>query len=1007
MLLVLVAAALLIAVGTVVYRVRTRTLYARLAAIAPERAILPRTSLEGKYRECRVERSDSAIPDVACPGAKAAGGEPLEDIAAEAERRLKQGPNADAYWTRALIELHPRPAVAIALLEQALPLSRDSADVMADLAAAHVRLAGQEQTMENLLAALDWSLWALALKPNHPKALFNRALALELLPASIGAEQAWTAFLKASETTGDPLWRSEAGARLHALNEKKPPVTLPALDASDAELARFAREHLQGAVSFGWYTLLGAWADTLLAGDSTAAEALLRRAGVLGAALAEHGGDAVLHDYVRAVRANPARLGVAAEALRLEVETWSSPVERLDSLLARLGTYPLTRPQEIRVLLQHAKLKLDRQEAGAAEPLLDRVAAMIDTLRYPTLVARMHWWRGTQLSQDGEYEASAAEYVKSEAVYARLGDENSRGKVRFYISDAERRAGNSAAANTWLHRAATSLRPFGPSLTRGYVMKGMAEAALSLHLPRAMRALADEMVANNENGVGLAEARFTRAVLLAAAGGNDAALQELAALGPVDAFEEGATRNFMAASSAYVRALARLESAPDSVIEMVKVLIGYDGQDVWPTRGFALSVQARLALHDTVGAVRDLDSLFVALDEARDGRGGAGIRELVDGDVRRSVVRLAGMLAPTHPREALEFAERGAAALSSVTLGDTRLPRKVPDGRVVVRPLVLDDALLIWILEGSRIDVTVSGVRPAELFATIDSADTALLRDRGYEPYLSRLYQMLIGPVEQRLEGAKELVFVHEAELGGIPLPALRDPAGRYLMQKHVVWRAVSVAAAGGTPDLAPPDSAAFSAPDFDQDENQTLPLLPHAKAEVDSVSLLYPRRFTITGSASTPTAFRDALSRYPLIHFAGHAVVNNMRSERSHVVLAPEPGTPKGHLAAEQLEGLDLRHVRLIVLSACSTLGGDEGSVGFTGLSGALLGAGARGVMGSLWRVDDRATGQLMRSFHEEYRKQRKPMHALRAAQLRMLRSADAVESSPRTWAAFQYVGR
>lgn len=1010
-LLVLLAAALLIAVGTVVYLARTRTLYARLAAIAPERTILPRTSLEGKYRECRLERSDSTIPDVACAGARAAGGEALEKLAADAERQLKQAPNADAYWTRALIELHPRPAVAIALLEQALPLSRDSADVMADLAAAHVRLAGQEQTVENLLAALDWSLWALELKPNHAKSLFNRALALELLTADIGAEQAWTAFLKASERTGDTLWRSEARARLRALTEERPQVTRPALDASDAELARFAREHSQDAVSFGWNSLLGAWADTLLAGDSTAADALLRRAEVLATALARDGYDEMLRDHVRGIRDNRTRLREAAHVQRLDAEARQAIGHRADSLLARLSTYPLTRPQEIRVLLNHAKIKLDLHEPDSAQRLLDRVAAQIDTLRYPASVGRMHYWRGTQLSEQGKYKRSVAEYIKSEAVYARLHQENNRGQVRFYISDAERRAGNPAAANTWLHRAATSLRPLGPSTTRGYTMKGMAEAALRLNLPRAMHALADEMVAINEEThetMFLAEARFTRAALFAAVGGNDAALKELDGIGPINAFEEGAVRDFMAASNAYVRALVKLDAAPDSVLEMVKVLIGYEGQEIWPTRGFALSAQARLAKNDIAGALRDLDSVFVALEQGRDGRGGAGIRELAEGDVRPAVLRLAEMLAPANPWLALEYAERAAAALSSVNVGDTRLPARVPEGRVIVRPLVVDSALLIWTLRGNRqIDLSVTRMSPAELAATIDSADTALLQDRGYERHLSRLHQMLILPIEHRLRGANELVFVHDAELGGIPLPALRDARGKYLVEKHTVWRAASVAAASVTPDLALPDSAAFSAPEFDEEQNPGLARLPHAKAEVDSVSLLYPQRITITGSASTPTAVRDALSRYPLIHFAGHAVVNNMRSERSHVVLAPEPGAPKGHLTAEQLEGLDLRHVRLIVLSACSTLGGDEGSVGFTGLSGALLGAGARGVVGSLWRVDDRATARLMRRFHEEYRSQRNPMQALRTAQLRMLSSSDAVESSPRTWAAFQYVGR
>ncbi len=111
--------------------------------------------------------------------------------------------------------------------------------------------------------------------------------------------------------------------------------------------------------------------------------------------------------------------------------------------------------------------------------------------------------------------------------------------------------------------------------------------------------------------------------------------------------------------------------------------------------------------------------------------------------------------------------------------------------------------------------------------------------------------------------------------------------------------------------------------------------------------------------------------------------------------------------LAANAAGALDLRGVRLVVLSACRTLRSRAGRAeGSAGLSGALLSAGAGGVVGSLWQVDDELALPLMRAFHRSYAASGSPADALREAQLEMLRSPHPARRSPFAWAAFRYVG-
>jgi CHAT domain-containing protein len=71
------------------------------------------------------------------------------------------------------------------------------------------------------------------------------------------------------------------------------------------------------------------------------------------------------------------------------------------------------------------------------------------------------------------------------------------------------------------------------------------------------------------------------------------------------------------------------------------------------------------------------------------------------------------------------------------------------------------------------------------------------------------------------------------------------------------------------------------------------------------------------------------------------------------------------------------------------------------------MLGAGAGGVIGSLWRVNDQLTRPVMVAFHRAYRISGDGASALRSAQLSMLASANPAERAAAAWAAFRYVGQ
>jgi CHAT domain-containing protein len=154
------------------------------------------------------------------------------------------------------------------------------------------------------------------------------------------------------------------------------------------------------------------------------------------------------------------------------------------------------------------------------------------------------------------------------------------------------------------------------------------------------------------------------------------------------------------------------------------------------------------------------------------------------------------------------------------------------------------------------------------------------------------------------------------------------------------------------------------------------------------------------------------------ILHIATHGFFVNSKDElsdpmlRSGIVLAGINNYLKngeklknedGILNAQEVMLLNLSHTELVILSACETgLGDIQQGEGVYGLQRALKMAGAKGIMMSLWKVDDAATAQLMSTFYAELMQGKTKVEAFRAAQLYV----KSIHKNPMYWGAFVMVG-
>ncbi|HKX32257.1 MAG TPA: CHAT domain-containing protein, partial [Blastocatellia bacterium] len=159
---------------------------------------------------------------------------------------------------------------------------------------------------------------------------------------------------------------------------------------------------------------------------------------------------------------------------------------------------------------------------------------------------------------------------------------------------------------------------------------------------------------------------------------------------------------------------------------------------------------------------------------------------------------------------------------------------------------------------------------------------------------------------------------------------------------------------------------------------------------------------------ASRATVLSGQLSRFRVVHFATHGLLNSQHPHLSGIVLSlvDEQGQPQeGFLLAHEVYNLKLG-AELVVLSGCQTaLGKEIKGEGLVGLTRGFMYAGAPRVIASLWRVPDRETAELMRRFYQGLLKERlRPAAALRAAQIEMWKEKRL--AAPYNWAAFVLQG-
>jgi len=518
-----------------------------------------------------------------------------------------------------------------------------------------------------------------------------------------------------------------------------------------------------------------------------------------------------------------------------------------------------------------------------------------------------------------------------------------------------------------------------------------------------------------------------------------------------------------------------------AIVQFQKALAIY--QDIGDRNGEAITLGS---LGEAFVAQGDLDQGETCLRESIQLLESIRLRVRVDRDrislfetYQNPYVNLQRVLiAKNQPLKGLEIAEQGrarafvallehrlsaanrasSAPAAVITIADIKQVAKTQNATLVEYSILEGEALYIWVAqpngeikfaqvsledlprEGQRsgldqlvnlsrvedLEVAGRGITFIEQPEVPNLIAVAATQGNNY-PHLKQLHQILIAPIAQYLpsDPDQQVIFLPQGSLFFVPFSALQTAEGHFLIEKHTITTAPSIAVLQltqqqrqtlvNTPERSSLKNALIvgnpTMPKIGEPPQQ-LSSLPGAEAEARAIAQMLNTQ-PLIGAKATKIAVVEQMQSARLVHLATHGLLDDYKGlgMPGAVALAPSgenansqqrTSVPNGLLTADEISNLKLK-AELVVLSACDTGRGRITGDGVIGLSRALISAGAPSIIVSLWKVPDDSTSILMQEFYQNLQRSRvNKAQALRQATLK----AKDQFPDPREWAAFTLIG-
>lgn len=343
---------------------------------------------------------------------------------------------------------------------------------------------------------------------------------------------------------------------------------------------------------------------------------------------------------------------------------------------------------------------------------------------------------------------------------------------------------------------------------------------------------------------------------------------------------------------------------------------------------------------------------------------------------------------------------------------------------VFIYPIILKDKLVvIYQLPGGKLEQHTEYISYKQVESTAKNLRNAIANRRGSTNYSQEIYKWIMKPLfDEYLTSKNEvetLVFVLDGYLRNIPIAALWDEEGgknkegEYLIQKKYSLALLPGSQFFDLEDKSHNQSILAVGIDTLNDNKEKQYYVegkPFTAIDISELDKIGANKKLINDKFTQSNLQKEIKTgKFSVVHIASHGNFSS-NPEETYIVAYNSKNSQGKLLKAKDLDNLfqvsnqkDFGTIKLLVLSACDTAGGDNRAI--LGLAGLAVKAGARSTLSTLWRVEDNATTELMERFYKEWKaKEVTKAEALHRAQLALLENTKT--QHPYKWAPYILIG-
>lgn len=355
----------------------------------------------------------------------------------------------------------------------------------------------------------------------------------------------------------------------------------------------------------------------------------------------------------------------------------------------------------------------------------------------------------------------------------------------------------------------------------------------------------------------------------------------------------------------------------------------------------------------------------------------------------------------------------GSSDLTLKTVRNTLLK----DGRTLLSYTMADDYLYAIIIDGSKdaflklpfTDSDKEDVR--KFYQMLSTQSISATANTDVETLASTLFDRLLAVPLKDFRGS-DLTIVPDDVLHYLPFDMLRKEGSYLLRTKNIGYgnSVTSLLTLRNKKKSSSERLLAF-APSFDGKptarQDRQFGKLVYNGDEVQNISAFYENE-TFIGDRATLKNFETSAPGFKIIHLATHASANDAYPDYSYLAFTEtQDSTESNILYIKDLYNTSL-NADMVTLSACQTgIGKLQKGQGMLSLSKGFYYAGAKSLVTTLWKINDKSTVKLMDYFYEGLSEGKSKTQALREAKLKYLETTDDhFLRHPYYWAAFLVSG-